>query len=78
MSRAQRVASALNDLNHLFSEEDQEGIQDWVSTYFTAPSVSFEDDDSDERDSDSDSGNNFTSGTLMFKKNEKEKKKTTT
>ncbi len=36
MSRAQRAATALNDL-HLFDEEDQANLQEVALDYFTAP-----------------------------------------
>ena len=35
MSRAERAAAALNDLVHLFSEEDHAGLQEVALDYFT-------------------------------------------
>ena len=48
MSRAQHTTEALNDLQHLFSAEDQEGLIGVFLEYFTTPTVSFQDEHSDE------------------------------
>ena len=39
MSRAERAAAALNDLVHLFSEEDHAGLQEVALDYFTTERI---------------------------------------
>ena len=65
MSRVQRTAEALNDLQHLFSAEDQEGLIGVALEYFTTQSVSFQDEHSDEESEDeSESLYNFPIGKM--------------
>ena len=54
------MATALNDLCYLFAEEDQPGLEEYITEYFTSHSVSFQDKEESQSTEESDNDNTTT------------------